>query len=95
MVAASGLSGAQCQGLVGPKIPIEGVPSAAATCRRPESFETAAAAKNLALTTLELGGKGAVVVFDDMPLERAIDGAAFAAFIAAGQTCTIVIDHKR
>ena len=27
IVAASGLSGAQCQGLVGPKMPIEGVPS--------------------------------------------------------------------
>ncbi len=47
----------------------------------------AAAARNLALTTLELGGKGAVIVFDDMPLQRAVDGAAFAAFIAAGQTC--------
>jgi acyl-CoA reductase-like NAD-dependent aldehyde dehydrogenase len=47
----------------------------------------AAAGKNLALATLELGGKGAVIVFDDMPLERAVNGAAFAAFIAAGQTC--------
>src|SRR6202043_237047 len=44
IVAASGLSGAQCQGLVGPKIPIECVPSAAATWRRPESLETAAEA---------------------------------------------------
>jgi phenylacetaldehyde dehydrogenase len=47
----------------------------------------AAAGRNLALATLELGGKGAVIVFDDMPLERAVNGAAFAAFIAAGQTC--------
>jgi acyl-CoA reductase-like NAD-dependent aldehyde dehydrogenase len=46
-----------------------------------------AAARNFALTTLELGGKGAVIVFDDMDLERAVNGAAFAAFIAAGQTC--------
>ena len=41
IIAASGLSGAQCQGLVGPKMPIVGVPSAAATCSRPESFDTA------------------------------------------------------
>ena len=32
IVAASGLSGAQCQGLVGPKMPTVGVPMAAATC---------------------------------------------------------------
>ena len=44
MVAASGLRGAQCQGLVGPKIPTVGVPIAAATCTRPESFDTAAVA---------------------------------------------------
>jgi phenylacetaldehyde dehydrogenase len=46
-----------------------------------------AAARNLAATTLELGGKGAVIIFDDMDMNRAVDGAAFAAFIAAGQTC--------
>ena len=46
-----------------------------------------AAAQSFALTTLELGGKGAVIVFDDMDLTRAVNGAAFAAFIAAGQTC--------
>jgi len=47
----------------------------------------AAAAQNFALTTLELGGKGAVILFDDLDLERAVNGAAFAAFIGAGQTC--------
>jgi acyl-CoA reductase-like NAD-dependent aldehyde dehydrogenase len=47
----------------------------------------AAAAQRFALTTLELGGKGAVIIFDDMDLDRAVNGAAFAAFIAAGQTC--------
>jgi acyl-CoA reductase-like NAD-dependent aldehyde dehydrogenase len=46
-----------------------------------------AAARNFAATSLELGGKGAVIVFDDMDMNRAVDGAAFAAFIAAGQTC--------
>jgi phenylacetaldehyde dehydrogenase len=46
-----------------------------------------AAARNFAATTLELGGKGAVLIFEDIELERAVNGAAFAAFIAAGQTC--------
>jgi phenylacetaldehyde dehydrogenase len=46
-----------------------------------------AAGRNFAATTLELGGKGAVIIFDDMDMNRAVDGAAFAAFIAAGQTC--------
>jgi len=47
----------------------------------------AAAARNFAAATLELGGKGAVLIFNDMEMERAVNGAAFAAFIAAGQTC--------
>ena len=47
----------------------------------------AAAARNFAAATLELGGKGAVIIFDDMAMERAVNGAAFSAFIAAGQTC--------
>ncbi|SIT51401.1 Aldehyde dehydrogenase [Paraburkholderia piptadeniae] len=46
-----------------------------------------AAARNFAMTTLELGGKGAVILFDDFDIERAVNGAAFAAFIGAGQTC--------
>ena len=46
-----------------------------------------AAARNFATATLELGGKGAVVIFEDTDIERAVNGAAFAAFIAAGQTC--------
>lgn len=46
-----------------------------------------AAARTFALTTLELGGKGAVMLFDDIDLERAVNGAAFASFIGAGQTC--------
>lgn len=46
-----------------------------------------AAASHFAESTLELGGKGAVIIFDDMDLERAVNGASFASFIAAGQTC--------
>ncbi len=44
MTAASGLSGAQCHGLVGPKMPTVGVPMAAETWTRPESFDTQALA---------------------------------------------------
>ena len=46
-----------------------------------------AAASHFATSTLELGGKGAVVLFDDVEMDRAVNGAAFAAFIGAGQTC--------
>lgn len=47
----------------------------------------ALAAGHLALTSMELGGKAPIIVFDDADLEQAVAGAAFAAFIAAGQTC--------
>jgi acyl-CoA reductase-like NAD-dependent aldehyde dehydrogenase len=42
---------------------------------------------NLAAYTAELGGKAPIVVFDDADLESAVNGAAFASFIASGQTC--------
>lgn len=47
----------------------------------------AAAGRNLARVTAELGGKTPIIVFEDADLEAAVNGAAFAAFIAAGQTC--------
>lgn len=47
----------------------------------------ARAAERLIPCTLELGGKTPVVIFGDTPLEEAAAGAAFSAFIAAGQTC--------
>jgi acyl-CoA reductase-like NAD-dependent aldehyde dehydrogenase len=46
-----------------------------------------AAAQRFARATTELGGKSPVLIFDDAGLERAVKGAAFGAFIAAGQTC--------
>jgi acyl-CoA reductase-like NAD-dependent aldehyde dehydrogenase len=46
-----------------------------------------AAAQRFARATTELGGKTPVLVFADAGVERAIAGAAFGAFIAAGQTC--------
>jgi len=47
----------------------------------------AAAAERLVPCTLELGGKTPVLVFADAPLEEAVAGALFSAFVAAGQTC--------
>jgi acyl-CoA reductase-like NAD-dependent aldehyde dehydrogenase len=47
----------------------------------------AAAGHNLVSTVAELGGKAPVIVFEDADLEQAVNGAAFASFIAAGQTC--------
>jgi acyl-CoA reductase-like NAD-dependent aldehyde dehydrogenase len=46
-----------------------------------------AAAGRFARFTVELGGKTPVIVFEDAGLEEAVKGAAFGAFIAAGQTC--------
>ncbi|KAF8969497.1 aldehyde dehydrogenase [Flammula alnicola] len=42
---------------------------------------------NLAIYTAELGGKAPIVVFEDADLESAVNGAAFASFVASGQTC--------
>src|SRR6478672_3965515 len=53
---ARGFSGAQCHGLVGPKMPIVGLPKAAATCMRPESLETTACAAESARMALRRSG---------------------------------------
>ncbi|KAK0491244.1 aldehyde dehydrogenase [Armillaria novae-zelandiae] len=42
---------------------------------------------NLASFTAELGGKAPIVIFDDADLIAAVNGAAFASFVASGQTC--------
>ncbi|KAJ7930034.1 aldehyde dehydrogenase [Mycena leptocephala] len=42
---------------------------------------------NLAAFTAELGGKAPIVIFDDADIPSAVNGAAFAAFVASGQTC--------
>ncbi len=46
-----------------------------------------AAAPRFARVTAELGGKTPIVVFDDIDPTVAAEGAAFAAFVAAGQSC--------
>ncbi|WP_285575739.1 aldehyde dehydrogenase [Actinoallomurus iriomotensis] len=46
-----------------------------------------ATAARFARVTAELGGKTPIVVFDDIAPEVAAEGAAFAAFVAAGQSC--------
>lgn len=45
------------------------------------------AGENLAQVTSELGGKAAMIIFPDADIDQAINGAAFASFIASGQTC--------
>lgn len=42
---------------------------------------------NLVSFTAELGGKAPIVIFNDADLISSVNGAAFAAFIASGQTC--------
>jgi acyl-CoA reductase-like NAD-dependent aldehyde dehydrogenase len=56
-------------------------------------FAGAAAARNFALQTLELGGKAPVIVFDDFDVDQAVAYAAFGAFIGAGQTCVCASRH--
>lgn len=52
-----------------------------------------AAARNFVPQTLELGGKAAVLVFDDFDVDQAVDYAAFGTFIGAGQTCIASARH--
>jgi phenylacetaldehyde dehydrogenase len=47
----------------------------------------AASARNLKRVTLELGGKSPLFIFDDAPLEQAVQGAAMAIFANSGQVC--------
>lgn len=47
----------------------------------------ASSATNLKRVQLELGGKGANIVFDDAPLDAAVGGSAFAIFHNQGQAC--------
>ena len=46
-----------------------------------------ATAARFAKSTVELGGKTPVLVFDDVPVEVSARGAAFGGFVGAGQTC--------
>lgn len=47
----------------------------------------AAAGRQLKDFSAELGGKGSILVFDDIAARSAVSGALFASFIASGQTC--------
>ncbi len=53
----------------------------------------AQAGRNFAHQTLELGGKTPVLVFPDFDVDRAVNYAAFGAFIGAGQTCVCGSRH--
>ena len=45
------------------------------------------AGANLTPMQCELGGKAPVIVFEDVAIDEAVNGCAFASFIASGQTC--------
>jgi betaine-aldehyde dehydrogenase len=47
-----------------------------------------AAAKRLVPAAMELGGKGAVVVFDDVDVDVVVDWIMVGIFVNAGQTCS-------
>eukprot|EP00475_Leptophrys_vorax_P040615 TRINITY_DN7559_c0_g1_i2.p1 TRINITY_DN7559_c0_g1~~TRINITY_DN7559_c0_g1_i2.p1 ORF type:complete len:506 (-),score=144.75 TRINITY_DN7559_c0_g1_i2:39-1556(-) len=47
----------------------------------------ALAGSSLTPMIAELGGKSPLIVFPDADIDQAVNGAAFAAFIASGQTC--------
>jgi acyl-CoA reductase-like NAD-dependent aldehyde dehydrogenase len=50
----------------------------------------ATAAQNLTPVVLELGGKDPMLVFEDVNLERTVNGALWGALTTAGQSCTSV-----
>ena len=54
---------------------------------RPAAPQRVATAARFARVTAELGGKTPIIVFDDIDPQAAAEGAAFAAFVAAGQSC--------
>lgn len=47
----------------------------------------AMAGQNLCSILTELGGKAPMIIFEDADIDQAINGAAFATFVASGQTC--------
>jgi acyl-CoA reductase-like NAD-dependent aldehyde dehydrogenase len=53
---------------------------------------------NLAHVITELGGKAPMIIFDDADIAQAVNGAAFATFVASGQTCImgarLLVHHK-
>jgi acyl-CoA reductase-like NAD-dependent aldehyde dehydrogenase len=50
----------------------------------------AAAAGHLIPVVLELGGKDPMIVFEDAPFDRAVEGAVYGAFCNAGQVCVSI-----
>ncbi|MFM5894080.1 MAG: betaine-aldehyde dehydrogenase [Novosphingobium sp.] len=56
------------------------------------------ASATLKVVTLELGGKSALIVFEDADLDEAVSGALLANFYSAGEVCTngtrVFVHHK-
>jgi phenylacetaldehyde dehydrogenase len=59
----------------------------------------AAAGANLAAVITELGGKAPMLIFEDADIDQAVNGAAFATFVASGQTCImgarVLVHHSK
>lgn len=56
------------------------------------------AGEGLKKAVLELGGKDVMIILDDADIERAVEGATWAGFMNAGQTCASVervLVHKK
>ena len=53
------------------------------------------AAEYLIPVELELGGKDPMLVFDDVDIERTVNGALWGGFANVGQTCTAVERVRR
>lgn len=51
--------------------------------------QQAAAASNLKVVTLELGGKSPSIVFDDADIAKSVETVVLSSLINMGQVCTV------
>ncbi|MFC2175624.1 aldehyde dehydrogenase family protein [Bacteroidota bacterium] len=83
VVYGTGITGARCIDAKPDKIHFTG------SCKTGKKI-MAQAAGHLIPVDLELGGKDAAIVFDDINLERTVNGIMWGGFTTAGQSCTSV-----
>ena len=83
VIYGTGITGQRCIDARPDKIHFTG------SCRTGKKI-MAQAAGHLIPVDLELGGKDAAIVFDDINLERTVNGIMWGGFTTAGQSCTSV-----
>ena len=83
IVHGSGITGQRCIDARPDKVHFTG------SCRTGRKI-MAQCAQYLIPVDLELGGKDATIVFDDVNLERAVNGIMWGGYTTAGQSCTSV-----